>query len=135
MPIIQRRNTAQRKLVLSAVRGRCDHPSADQIYLSVAAVDPRVSRGTVYRNLNVLCDEGEVLHVKLPDGPDRFDLRLEPHCHILCTRCGTVEDADIPYRPELDAEASESTGYQVSRHRTVFEGLCPRCRDAADAAQ
>lgn len=129
MAVIQRRNTAQRQLVLSAVRARQDHPSADQIYLSVAEIDPRVSRGTVYRNLNVLSDEGEVLHVKVPDGPDRFDLRLEPHCHIMCTRCGRVEDADVAYSAGLDAQAAAATGYLVSRHRTVFEGLCPRCRE------
>ena len=128
MSAIQRRNTAQRQLVLSAVRARCDHPSADQIYLGVSAIDPRVSRGTVYRNLNVLADEGEVLHVKVPDGPDRFDRRLEMHCHIMCTRCGAVDDADIAYSAELDTQAAASTGYLVNRHRTVFEGLCPKCR-------
>ena len=54
----QQRNTRQRQLVLDAVRARCDHPSADQIYLDVRAVDDRISRGTVYRNLKVLVEAG-----------------------------------------------------------------------------
>ena len=61
----QLRNTRQRQLVLDAVRARRDHPSADQIYLDVRAVDGRISRGTVYRNLSILEESGEILHVKV----------------------------------------------------------------------
>ena len=128
----QRRNTQQRQLVLDAVRARRDHPSADQIYFDAAAAHPRISRGTVYRNLNVLSEEGEIRHVKVPQGPDRFDLRTEPHYHILCTGCGAVSDVELPYAPELDAQAAALSGYRVSVHRTVFEGLCPACRAAAE---
>ncbi|MEG2215294.1 MAG: transcriptional repressor [Oscillospiraceae bacterium] len=124
----QRRNTQQRQLVLDAVRARYDHPSADTIYTDVVAIDPKISRGTVYRNLNVLDESGELLHVKVPDGPDRFDLRTEPHYHILCSACGAVADVALPYSAELDAVAAGSSGFHVTRHYTVFEGLCPDCQ-------
>ena len=123
----QQRNTKQRQLVLDAVRARCDHPSADQIYLDVRAIDGRISRGTVYRNLNVLVQQGEVLQVKLPH-TDRFESHLDTHYHLLCTGCGAVCDVPMPYHENLDQQAAEKTGYVIERHRAVFEGRCPDCR-------
>lgn len=128
----QERNTRQRRLVLEAARGRCDHPSAEQLYLDVHQKDPRVSRGTVYRNLNLLADNGELLHVKVP-GADRFDLRCDPHYHIICTRCGSVEDVELPYQPQLDDETAQETGFILNRHSLVFEGICPRCQSHSES--
>lgn len=124
----QQRNTKQRQLVLDAVRARRDHPSADQIYLDVRALDERISRGTVYRNLNILVRRGEVLQVKLPH-TDRFDGQLDKHYHLICTECGAVCDVPLPYNGELDQEAAEKTAYTIERHRMVFEGLCPNCQE------
>ena len=63
---VQRRNTKQRKLVLDAVRQSYNHPTADEIYNAVRAQDDKNSRGTVYRNLNLLADAGEILSIKTP---------------------------------------------------------------------
>jgi len=120
------RNTRQRKMVLDAVLIRRDHPSADQIYLHVRGEDPKISRGTVYRNLNLLVENSEVRHVEMP-GVDRFDWRVEPHDHLLCRRCGKVTDVPVPYSVDLDRQISRQTGYAVEKHITVFEGLCPDC--------
>jgi Fe2+ or Zn2+ uptake regulation protein len=123
----QRRNTKQREMILDTVHKRKDHPSADDVYLDIRSENPSVSRGTVYRNLNILTDEGAVNHVKIP-GADRFDYRLEPHYHLLCTECGKVIDVEIPYRAELDHALKEQTGYEIKQHSTLFEGICPDCR-------
>lgn len=123
----QQRNTRQRQLVLDAVRARCDHPSADQIYLDVRAIDDRISRGTVYRNLKVLVVQGEILQVKLPN-IDRYEGQVDKHYHIICTGCGAVCDIPLPYHGELDKQAAKRTGYKIKRHRAIFEGLCPECR-------
>ncbi len=124
------RNTKQRTLVLEAVRSRKDHPSADEIYLDVRREDGRISRGTVYRNLNVLAESGEISHVKVPSA-DRYDLRMDRHYHCFCTSCGAVSDAPVLYREEYDRQVEEETGFQIQRHRTIFEGLCPNCRNRA----
>ncbi len=124
----QRRNTKQRQMVLDAVRARYDHPSADQIYLDVRAVDEKISRSTVYRNLNLLARQGEVLQVKLPT-MDRFEGKLERHYHLLCTECAALCDVPLPYHSELDGQAAEKTAYTIERHRILFEGLCPDCRE------
>ncbi len=123
----QRRNTKQRQLILNAVRARFDHPSADEIYLDVRAIDSKISRGTVYRNLDVLVRKGEVLHVKLPQ-MDRYEGQAEKHYHFQCTECGSVCDVLLPYHEELDLQAAVNIGYTIERHRTVFEGLCPDCK-------
>lgn len=81
---MQYRNTRQRKIVLEAVQEHHDHPSADQIYLEIRAKDPKISRGTVYRNLNILSEEGQITHVKVP-GADRYDCRTDFHYHLICT--------------------------------------------------
>ncbi|MGN0077024.1 MAG: transcriptional repressor, partial [Parafannyhessea sp.] len=71
-----RRNTRQRQMVLDEVRSRCDHPTAEQIYEAVRARDPRVSQATVYRNLHLLAQEGQILSIKAP-GVEHFDLRRD----------------------------------------------------------
>ncbi len=86
---VQRRNTKQRKLVLDAVRQSYNHPTADEIYNAVREQDDKISRGTVYRNLNLLADAGEILSIKTPGG-SRFDRTIEPHAHIICTSCSRV---------------------------------------------
>ena len=123
----QQRNTRQRQLVLEAVRAHRDHPTADQIFLNVRALDDKISRGTVYRNLSQLSEAGEINHVKVP-GADRFDRKLELHYHLICADCGKVCDAPIAYCEAFDQGLAEKTGYLVHRHRTVFEGLCPECQ-------
>lgn len=130
---VQRRNTRQRSLVLDAVRSRCDHPTAEDIYLAVRAQDDRISRATVYRNLRFLEGERAITCVKAPGG-DRFDLRLDAHAHAVCTRCGAVVDATVPYDATADDAVSSGTGYTITSHSTIFEGLCPACRRASETA-
>ncbi len=111
---------------MGIVQAHHDHPTADQIYLEVRKADDRISRGTVYRNLEKLADMGSLLHVKVP-GADRYDSRLDLHYHMICRKCGKVFDAPVDYRQELDAQVFNFSGFHVERHRTVFEGLCPDC--------
>lgn len=124
---VQHRNTKQRTLVLDAVRSRCDHPTAEDIYQDVRAHDDRISRATVYRNLRFLEDARSISCVKAPGG-DRFDLRVDPHAHVVCTECGAVIDAALPYDRTADTTVAEDTGYQITAHSTIFQGICPACQ-------
>lgn len=120
------RNSRQRQLVLDAVRERTDHPSADQIYIDTRGKDEKISRGTVYRNLNLLAKSGEIRRVEAPD-MDRFDFRLDRHYHLMCTECGKMIDISLPYQDQWDRDAAAQTGCVVDSHNTIFEGLCPEC--------
>lgn len=130
---IQRRNTRQRKLVLDAVLASCDHPTAEEVYNAVRARDDKISRGTVYRNLNLLAEEGTILSIKAPGGV-RFDRTVKPHAHVICLSCGEVVDAPSPVDPETEGRVAEATSYEIASHYTIFEGICPACRAAATPA-
>ena len=118
----------QRELILEAVRERCDHPTADQIYLDVRAKDDKISRGTVYRNLGVLSENEDITNVKVLSA-DRYDSRKDRHYHIFCTSCGRVFDAPMSYCEKYDEQIEKETGFKISRHRMIFEGLCPECSE------
>ncbi len=128
----ERRNTKQRALILETVKKSHGHPTAEQIFLEVRSRSPKISRGTVYRNLNLLSDMGEILHLDMPD-VDRFDWRRDDHYHLCCVACGKVCDAPVDYQAEMDRSVTEQTGYRITGHRALFEGLCPRCAKKADA--
>lgn len=123
----QQRMTKQKQMVLDVALAHHDHPTADQIYLELRAGNAKISRGTVYRNLEQLSDMGHLLHVKVP-GAGRFDSRLEFHYHLICKDCEKVYDAPLDYQYGIDKLLWEKTGFQVERHRIVFEGLCEECK-------
>lgn len=123
---VQRRNTRQRQLVLDAVRSRNDHPTADDIYLAVRELDDRISRGTVYRNLNLLEETGAICSVKAPGG-SRFDWKTDGHAHVVCTGCGCIADAALPYDRAADQLVASETGFAEVRHSALFQGICADC--------
>lgn len=122
------RNSRQRNMIYDAVMERCDHPTADQIYLDVREKDEKISRGTVYRNLGLLSENGEITNVKVM-AADRYDSRLDRHYHMICVKCGKVCDAPMQYRQSYDVQIEQETGFQIRRHRMIFEGLCPECKE------
>ncbi len=128
----QRRNTRQRQLILEAVRRHRDHPTAEEIYQEVSKRHPKISRGTVYRNLRLLIEDEAIGRANVP-GVDRFDWLKEPHYHILCLSCGNVCDVPMPYLSALDQELTAQTGYDILSHSTVFEGHCPDCRSKSES--
>ena len=78
----------QRESIKEFLTGRTDHPTADFVYENMKQIYPNISLGTVYRNLSLLADLGEIQKLSSFGGADRFDARTAPHCHFMCTRCG-----------------------------------------------
>ena len=128
------RNTVQRALVLNAVRTLQGHPTSSDVYEAVRQEYPHISRATVYRNLNLLAERGELRRVEVPNGADRYDVRTDPHYYLLCTACGRVFDADMPYHPDLASELGDTDGFNVTGHILMFTGTCADCRAAAREA-
>ena len=127
---VKRRNTIQRKLVLKAVSSLHNHPTADEVYDSIVITYPDISRATVYRNLNILCEAGELRRIRVPYAADRFDDTLERHYHIKCSSCGSFTDVDIDYIANIDDAVAKLTGYILQEHNIVFTGVCPACQAA-----
>lgn len=124
--IIVKRNTVQRTLVLETVRSLHNHPTADEIYEKVQARCPNISRGTVYRNLNNLAANGDVLRVQVANAPDRFDFTVEPHAHFRCRCCGRVFDFRLP---DVPLPEGLNEGFTVEDYQLVFCGSCPHCKN------
>lgn len=123
-----KRYSRQRELIYEAVRGTEEHPTAEMVYRWLKPTIPELSLGTVYRNLNLLADEGVV--VRMPFSVERFDARLEPHGHFQCKICGRVMDVDVSYNGELDRWVSELLpGALVEGHVSLFRGICADCRE------
>ena len=122
------RNTIQRALVLEAVRSLHNHPTSADVYEVVREKHPNISRATVYRNLGVLANRGEVLRVEVPNGADDFLNR--PHYHAKCRVCGGVFDVDMPYQSDILAKVSDAHGFAIEEHEIIFNGVCSECRKA-----
>ena len=118
----------QRELILETVQRSDDHPTADTIYTRVRAQDPKVSLGTVYRNLNLLCENGQLLKVPIPGASDRFDHTLGDHAHAYCEVCGSATDVLPQALPMLQEALKGGCGFQVHQMNLVLEGVCPECQ-------
>src|SRR5207245_2286909 len=124
------RCTPQRYAVLDYLLSHHQHPTAEQIYLSVNASDPRASRATVYNNLHALTKAGIVREVVLEAGPVRYDANLQRHHHFVCEGCGRLEDIDALEVPQL-ARRQRIGARLVRDYEIVFRGLCERCSEAS----
>ena len=103
------------------------HPSAEDVHLAMKAGHPRISFGTVYRNLNILVDQGAAKRLESSRGRDRFDARLPHHAHFRCETCGNLYD--LPLTPDRIArELSGKTGHDISGHNIEFYGTCSSCK-------
>ena len=120
------RMTRQREVILEEIRKAKRHPSADEVYEMVRKRLPRISLGTVYRNLEILSEIGEIQKLEFGD-LKRFDWNPNKHYHIRCLNCGRVDDAPIAPLKTIEDELYGSTVYTIFGHRLVFEGLCPTC--------
>ncbi|MDO5045190.1 Fur family transcriptional regulator [Campylobacter sp.] len=83
--------TPQRISVLK-ILNRHMHPTIDELYEEICAENPSVSLATVYKNLNMLKDEGLVVEVNMPNQKARYDIFDHPHIHVVCEKCGKVSD-------------------------------------------
>lgn len=121
----ERRFSHQREQIYQAVYGRRDHPTAEMVYQQLKPDMPKLSMGTVYRNLHQMAQEGRLR--ELPGPVARFDGDTHPHTHFQCLCCGQVADlTSVPYDTGLD-RAAAGGGWQVTGHILVFTGLCPAC--------
>ncbi|MFW6281848.1 MAG: Fur family transcriptional regulator [bacterium] len=123
------RMTKQRKLILEVLRSTTTHPTADWIYEQVKKEISNISLGTVYRNLKLLAEMGEISILDFGSSYSRFDGNPENHYHFSCTNCENVFDIDMPIDEIIDKEISNRTPFIVKSHRMEFYGLCPNCQN------
>jgi len=123
-----RRDTKQREAILNVLRHADSHPTADWIYGEVRKVVPNISKGTVYRNLKILREMGEISELNLSGTVSRYEGRKENHYHFRCEKCGRIFDLDEPVNNELDERVAKRTGFKISYHQLELRGLCKDCQ-------
>ena len=122
------RQSKQRKRILELLRSSEKHPTADWLYDHLKKEFPHLSLGTVYRNLNILSDQELVQKIDFGSTYDRFEARVTPHYHLICEKCGSIEDFEMPFYTEMNDKANALTEFSIQRHRIEFYGLCKKCK-------
>lgn len=125
------RMTRQRKVILEELLKQNTHPSADEIYQMVRRRMPRISLGTVYRNLEVLASMGKIQKLELSGALKRYDWNTKKHYHIRCLHCDRVDDAPIAPLNQLENDLYGATVFEIIGHNLEFTGLCPDCSKKA----
>lgn len=114
----------QRELIINTIQKDRNHPTADMIYSSLKTLNPNLSLGTVYRNLNKLAENGVINKISMPNGSDRFDGFIEKHNHMICVNCNEVYD--IPADTLENTDISSKFGAELKD--IIFHIVCKNCR-------
>lgn len=117
----------QREVIKDFLMSRKDHPTADVVYMNVREQYPNISLGTVYRNLTLLADIGEIQRLRVGDGVDHFDADVSPHYHFVCTECGSVIDLEMNSIDNIVDIAGMNFDGKIFGHVTYFYGICGNC--------
>ena len=123
VPTSKLRMTRQRRTIIRALEMVESHPTADEVYEAVRRELPRISLGTVYRNLDVLSEHGIIRKLEFGGSQRRFDGMPNNHYHLRCTGCGRLEDAPLAPLAELEESLKEVSDYEIVGHRLEIIGL------------
>ena len=121
------KHSKQRDMIMDFLMTRKDHPTADVVYMNVRQQNPNISLGTVYRNLTLLADLGEIQRLRLGDGVDHFDADTSRHYHFICNDCGSVIDLEMESIESITDIAAKHFKGHVAGHVTHFYGSCENC--------
>lgn len=121
------KHSRQRDAIITFLRDRKDHPTADTVYSGIREEFPHISLGTVYRNLNLLVELGEIQKISCGDAKDHFDWDTSPHYHFVCRRCGAVMDLPLQPLKDLERQAQQLADGTVDSHTVYFYGTCAAC--------
>ncbi len=124
------RRTIQREVILEELSKLKTHPRSDELYALVRQRLPRVSLGTVYRNLAKLHREGQALEIYCGDFV-RYDADVSAHDHFICRACRRVWDFDSGHgHPTVgEPRSGDLAGFVMETQYTMFSGLCPGCSE------
>ena len=121
----QKRYSRQRELIYNCLRSTKAHPTAEMIYQTLKPEHPKLSLGTVYRNLSQLADAGTI--VRMPFHVERYDADTTPHGHFCCDECGSVYDLDIPNTESQARKLCGNVGFAFRQEVRLFYGVCDKC--------
>lgn len=117
----------QREALLTLLRSTHSHPSADWLYENLRKEFPKISLGTVYRNLSVLVENGDIVKITTASDKEHFDGFTHTHHHFVCRSCGEIIDVDVEDLSSIELSAADKLGAQIEDYSLVFYGKCSKC--------
>ncbi|AJY75196.1 Fur family transcriptional regulator [Paenibacillus beijingensis] len=121
------RLTPQRYAVIEYLYASHSHPTAEDIYQSLALKYPSLSVATVYNNLKVFKKLGLVKELTMGDSSRRYEAVTTEHYHVICNECGKVVDVDLLEPLAFKAQIERETGFVIDIHNVDMHGTCPQC--------
>lgn len=122
------RQSKQRNRILELLQSTKTHPTADWIYDQLKREFPKLSLGTVYRNLSILEEQGLLQKIHFGSTFDRFEANISPHYHLVCEECGKIVDFELSIYDEINKKAKQKTNFNIHHHKLEFFGLCENCK-------
>lgn len=117
----------QRESIRENLMHRTDHPTADMVYSDIRRIYPNVSLGTVYRNLALLSEQGEISKITTTDGILRYDRNTSPHSHFVCRKCGMIFDLEPADTDGLIRQVQKDFTGWIESCEITFSGMCGNC--------
>ena len=130
--IIQRRLTKQKQIIQDYIINTKSHPTAEEIHTHLVAENPELSLGTVYRNVKLLADSGQIKRIPLGIHPDRYDGTTHLHHHIFCKKCLRVIDLDLKSAINPLDFISDKAGHKIEFADILYSGICADCVNASN---
>jgi Fe2+ or Zn2+ uptake regulation protein len=114
-----------RKLILDILMSSSEHMTAEKIFMKAKQIQPSIAVGTVYRNLGLMTEAGEIKRVSMFNAPDRYDITLHPHEHIICQECGELSDISVS---NLKEYLEKQTGIAILGYDLNVRYICEKCK-------
>jgi Fur family peroxide stress response transcriptional regulator len=127
MQAVGTKRSRQREKIYQVLKKTVTHPTAEWVYEQVRSQIPRVSLGTVYRNLHILTAQGKIRELDFGEGLHRYDAAVDQHYHFVCERCGVVRDLEVPLQQDLHDRVRDVVPGNITGHRLDFFGVCTDC--------
>lgn len=116
--------TKQRKIISEVIRSSTEHLTAEQIFLKAKKQMPSIAVGTVYRNLSLMVDDGEIMKIEILNAPDCYDKNAIMHHHIICDKCHHIEDISLE---DLTPIIEKESGIKIISYDLNIHYVCQCC--------
>jgi len=122
------RRSLQREKIYNLLRSTATHPTADWIYGKLKSEFPKLSQGTVYRNLSILLNQKKIKKIRNGSTFDRYEANMSLHYHMICKSCGSITDIDIPNCKDMVENTQKFTNFSIESFQIEFYGICENCQ-------
>jgi Fe2+ or Zn2+ uptake regulation protein len=122
------KRSKQKEIIRRIVKSTSSHPTADWVYEQARKEVPNISLTTIYRNLRLMKENGELLEVDIGQGQSHYNGNTTNHYHFRCEKCGKLFDIEQPVDTTIDKRVAQETGHDVTHHVLEFRGICKYCK-------